>query len=119
MSEPYDDIQDMLGSHEQHFLEDQYGGYENLMASYGLKPWDDDYMDVGFDLVHHFAQEKDDPRGDPQGEPPLTDKERKILKSGWGDWTNFCTSYGLKPWDQDDAAEAKAILEAMARQDEE
>lgn len=52
-------------------------------------------------------------------EPPLTNKERKILKSGFGDWTNFCASYGLKPWDRDDAAEAKAILEAMARQGEE
>ncbi|BGP23376.1 hypothetical protein JCM10295v2_002272 [Rhodotorula toruloides] len=52
-------------------------------------------------------------------QPPLSSMEREILKRGWGDWTNFCTSYGLKPWDQDDAAEAKAILEAMARQDEE
>ncbi|BGP30679.1 hypothetical protein JCM10296v2_002436 [Rhodotorula toruloides] len=100
----------MLGSREQEFLEDQYGVYENFMASYGLKPWYDDDMDVGVDLIHQFAEE---------GEPPLTDKERKVLKSGWGEWTNFCTSYGLKPWDQDDAAEAKAIFEAMTRQDEE
>lgn len=41
------------------------------------------------------------------------------MKRSFGDWTNFCASYGLKPWDQDDAAEAKAILEAMASQDEE
>ncbi|BGP01347.1 hypothetical protein NBRC10513v2_002301 [Rhodotorula toruloides] len=171
MSEPYDDIrtsasllsrapasftsfpptEDMLGSHEQHFLEDQYGGYENLMASYGLKPWDDDYMDKRTTLeeipkavrkeenVSEIKEESQEPQMEIEEDvkpsvkneeeetvalswmqqPPLTDKERKILKSGWGDWTNFCTSYGLKPWDQDDAAEAKAILEAMARQDEE
>ncbi|BGP06632.1 hypothetical protein BJY59DRAFT_712151 [Rhodotorula toruloides] len=179
MSEPYDDIQDMLGSGEQDFLEDQYGCYENFMASYGLKPWEDDDMDVGFELIHQFAEERQDanqpppleeiprdikqegnvsevkaesqasqmdveedvkplvglspnslilitlcppsshPVVEPQQEPPLTNKERKILKSGFGDWTNFCASYGLKPWDRDDAAEAKAILEAMARQGEE
>ncbi|BGO90189.1 hypothetical protein JCM10020v2_001826 [Rhodotorula toruloides] len=184
MSEPYDDIQDMLGSGEQDFLEDQYGCYENFMASYGLKPWEDDDMDVGFELIHQFAEERQDANQPPPLEeiprdikqegnvsevkaesqasqmdveedasrptrsssspfvlrpltpssnlnkqsnmpatnalqPPLTNKERKILKSGFGDWTNFCASYGLKPWDRDDAAEAKAILEAMARQGEE
>ncbi|EGU12640.1 hypothetical protein RTG_01190 [Rhodotorula toruloides ATCC 204091] len=215
MSEPYDDIrtsasllsrapasftsfpptEDMLGSHEQHFLEDQYGGYENLMASTTLEEIpkavrkeenvseikeesQEPQMEIEEDVKPSVKNEEEETRRPPSttppglspnllvlitfvlrpptpssirsqdcdaalacsrclidessqcrrasadldpplAEPPLTDKERKILKSGWGDWTNFCTSYGLKPWDQDDAAEAKAILEAMARQDEE
>ncbi|KAG0665002.1 hypothetical protein C6P46_000628 [Rhodotorula mucilaginosa] len=41
-------------------------------------------------------------------------KEREIVKKGWGTWTNFMQSYGLKAYDLDDIDEAKAILSAMA-----
>ncbi|GAA6037601.1 hypothetical protein NBRC10512_002583 [Rhodotorula toruloides] len=78
MSEPYDDIQDMLGSGEQDFLEDQYGCYENFMASYGLKPWEDDDMDVGFELIHQFAEE----RQDANQPPPLEEIPRDIKQEG-------------------------------------
>lgn len=50
-------------------------------------------------------------------EPPLTPAERKVVKS-YGGWTNFMNSFALKPWDDDDAAEGKAIVEAFASNDE-
>lgn len=48
----------------------------------------------------------------------MTPAERKVLKS-YGDWTNFCASFGLKPWDDGDAAEAMAIIRSFAADVEE
>jgi hypothetical protein len=36
----------------------------------------------------------------------------------YGGWTAFLQSFGLKPWESDDAEEGKRILEAFAQQDE-
>jgi hypothetical protein len=46
-------------------------------------------------------------------EPPLTPAERAIVK-GYGGWTQFMMSYGLKPWDEDDVEEGKQILAVLA-----
>ncbi|TFK22442.1 hypothetical protein FA15DRAFT_671486 [Coprinopsis marcescibilis] len=35
----------------------------------------------------------------------------------YGGWTGFMHSYGLKPWDNDDVEEAKAILAEMKKMD--
>lgn len=51
-------------------------------------------------------------------EPPLTPTERAIIKS-YGGWTNFMQSMGLKPWDEEDADEGKAIVAAFAADKEE
>ncbi|KAM3461624.1 hypothetical protein BB8028_0007g02950 [Beauveria bassiana] len=51
-------------------------------------------------------------------QPPLTLTERAICKS-YGGWTNFMASMGLKPWDQEDADEGKAIIAAFAHDKEE
>ncbi|POY72559.1 hypothetical protein BMF94_4386 [Rhodotorula taiwanensis] len=51
-------------------------------------------------------------------QPALTDKERKVLKEGWTDWTNFMESHGLKPYEDDDVKEAKQILEQIAANDD-
>lgn len=48
-------------------------------------------------------------------EPPLTPDERKVVKE-YDNWTHFMQSYELKPWDQDDVDEGKAILEGLAAQ---
>ncbi|KJZ75913.1 hypothetical protein HIM_04737 [Hirsutella minnesotensis 3608] len=50
-------------------------------------------------------------------QPPLSEAERKICKS-YGGWTSFMQSMGLKPWDDDDAAEGKAIIAAFASDNE-
>lgn len=50
-------------------------------------------------------------------EPPLTPAERAIVKS-YGGWTSFMQSFGLKPWESDDAEEGKRILEAFVQNDE-
>ncbi|KAJ6127811.1 hypothetical protein N7471_009028 [Penicillium samsonianum] len=50
-------------------------------------------------------------------QPPLTPAERAIVIS-YGGWTHFMQSYGLKPWEQDDAEEGKKILEALVQPDE-
>lgn len=47
-------------------------------------------------------------------EPPLTPAERAIVKS-YGGWTSFMRSFGLKPWESDDAEEGKRILEAFVQ----
>ena len=47
-------------------------------------------------------------------QPPLSEGARAIRRE-YGGWTNFMLSYGLKPTDSDDAAEGKAIIEAMAK----
>lgn len=44
----------------------------------------------------------------------LSAAAKDVLKS-YGGWTNFMQSYALKPWDGNDAAEGKAILEGLAR----
>ncbi|KAF7588095.1 hypothetical protein BBP40_006194 [Aspergillus hancockii] len=46
-------------------------------------------------------------------QPPLTPAERAIVKS-YGGWTYFLMSFGLKPFNKDDAQEGKRILEAFA-----
>ncbi|OAR01601.1 hypothetical protein LLEC1_00461 [Akanthomyces lecanii] len=46
-------------------------------------------------------------------QPPLTPAERAICKS-YGGWTAFMQSFGLKPWEEEDIAEGKAILSAFA-----
>ncbi|WWC96156.1 hypothetical protein V866_003023 [Kwoniella sp. B9012] len=51
-------------------------------------------------------------------QPHLQPAERAIVKS-YGGWTNFCVSYGLKPWEMDQNDEALAIVSALAKMDEE
>jgi hypothetical protein len=51
-------------------------------------------------------------------EPPLSPAERAIVKS-YGGWTQFMMSFGLKPWESDDAEEGKRILEAFTWDSEE
>ncbi|EPS26164.1 hypothetical protein PDE_01100 [Penicillium oxalicum 114-2] len=46
-------------------------------------------------------------------QPPLTPAQRTIVKS-YGGWSMFLHSYGLKPWNEDDAEEGLRILEALA-----
>jgi hypothetical protein len=43
----------------------------------------------------------------------MNPKEREIIKS-YGGWTQFMQTYGLKPHDMGDVAEATAILKRMA-----
>jgi hypothetical protein len=50
--------------------------------------------------------------------PPLSREEAAIVK-GYGDWSSFMPSYGLKPWNFDDADEGKRILEGMVANDKE
>ncbi|KAJ5966734.1 hypothetical protein N7501_002982 [Penicillium viridicatum] len=50
-------------------------------------------------------------------QPPLTPAERAIVKS-YGGWTSFMQSFGLKPWEADDAEEGKRILEAFVQDSE-
>jgi len=51
-----------------------------------------------------------------RAEPPLSDKEREVVKS-YGGWTAFCESHGLKPWDPSDKQEALSIVKALASHD--
>ncbi|CEL02385.1 hypothetical protein ASPCAL03556 [Aspergillus calidoustus] len=44
---------------------------------------------------------------------PLTPAERAIVKS-YGGWSQFLFSYGLKPWNTEEAEEGKRILESLA-----
>lgn len=53
----------------------------------------------------------------PPIEPPLSPAEREIVK-GYGGWTNFLFSYGLKPWNDEDAEEGLLILKGLAQVDE-
>ncbi len=41
----------------------------------------------------------------------LTTKE---IKDGWGSFTNFMLSYGLKPYNPEDCQEAAAISQTLA-----
>ncbi|KAE8355987.1 hypothetical protein BDV28DRAFT_145631 [Aspergillus coremiiformis] len=50
-------------------------------------------------------------------QPPLTPAERAIVQS-YGDWTNFLMSYGLKPWNNEDAEEGKRILESLVENED-
>ncbi|KAJ5358426.1 uncharacterized protein N7496_010839 [Penicillium cataractarum] len=46
-------------------------------------------------------------------QPPLTPAEREIIKP-YGGWTQFLMSYGLKPWNGEDAEEGMGILKGLA-----
>lgn len=39
-----------------------------------------------------------------------------MVKS-YGDWTNFCLAFGLKPYNPDENEEALQIVRTMARED--
>jgi hypothetical protein len=45
----------------------------------------------------------------------LTEAERAVEKS-YGGWTTFMQTYGLKAYDDDHIAEAKAIISGLAKQ---
>ncbi|KAE8326727.1 hypothetical protein BDV39DRAFT_176504, partial [Aspergillus sergii] len=45
-------------------------------------------------------------------QPPLSAPERSIVRSHGG-WTNFLLSYGLKPWNDEDAEEGLVILKGL------
>ncbi|KAE8357403.1 hypothetical protein BDV27DRAFT_139385, partial [Aspergillus caelatus] len=45
-------------------------------------------------------------------QPPLTPAERSIVKS-YGGWTSFLFSFGLKPYNDEDAEEGLMILKAL------
>ncbi|WOO76469.1 uncharacterized protein LOC62_01G000090 [Vanrija pseudolonga] len=50
-------------------------------------------------------------------QPQLSAEERAIVKS-YGGWTAFCIAFGLKPWNSDENDEAKAIVQQLARNDD-
>uniref|UniRef100_A0A093V2F4 Uncharacterized protein n=1 Tax=Talaromyces marneffei PM1 TaxID=1077442 RepID=A0A093V2F4_TALMA len=50
-------------------------------------------------------------------QPPLSPAERDVVKS-YGGWTRFCASFGLKPWNDEDAEEAMQILRSFTTQEE-
>jgi hypothetical protein len=47
----------------------------------------------------------------------MTPAERKVLRS-YGDWTNFCHSFGLKPYDLSAQEEGMAMFRSFAADDE-
>ncbi|PWY90859.1 hypothetical protein BO70DRAFT_358325 [Aspergillus heteromorphus CBS 117.55] len=51
-------------------------------------------------------------------QPPLTPPQREIVKR-YGGWTQFMHSFGLKPWDEEDAEEGLRILVAFEHDDDE
>lgn len=51
-------------------------------------------------------------------EPILTPGEKAVVK-GYGGWQAFMLSYGLKPWEEDDAEEGLQIVRGLAQVDEE
>ena len=48
-----------------------------------------------------------------QIEPPISDPYMKATIKSYGGWTNFMLSYGLKPYEPDDVAESKAIIQGF------
>lgn len=52
-----------------------------------------------------------------KAEPPLAPEERNVVK-GYGGWTPFMQSMGLKPWESGDAQEGLAIARGLATTDE-
>ncbi|KAF7718687.1 Uncharacterized protein PECH_001466 [Penicillium ucsense] len=50
-------------------------------------------------------------------QPPLTPAQRSIVKS-YGGWTMFLRSFGLKPWNTEDAEEGLRILNALVKDDD-
>ncbi|KAI9639487.1 uncharacterized protein MKK02DRAFT_39787 [Dioszegia hungarica] len=50
-------------------------------------------------------------------QPILTPGEKAVVKD-YGGWTNFSLSYGLKPWESADNAEAHQIAKGMASNDQ-
>ncbi|PYH98705.1 hypothetical protein BO71DRAFT_283224, partial [Aspergillus ellipticus CBS 707.79] len=48
--------------------------------------------------------------------PLLTPAQRAIVKT-YGGWTQFLLCFGLKPWNEDDAAEGVSILRAFVEED--
>jgi len=50
-------------------------------------------------------------------EPPLSPPEQEVVNA-YGSWTQFMMSFGLKPWETEDAEEGKRIAETFAAHDD-
>lgn len=52
-------------------------------------------------------------------EPGGMSQEAKVVVKSYGSWTQFMHSFGLKPWEDNDAKEGLAIAESFAKDAEE
>ncbi|KAF8531820.1 hypothetical protein JB92DRAFT_3104481 [Gautieria morchelliformis] len=100
-----------------------WGGYRRFMASYGLKPGEEDEADAILDAFREadLAREADAARGAlsersstavfPDDKPARSQGPSNYeLTKPWGGYRHFMASYGLKPGEED---EADAILDGF------
>ncbi|TFL00211.1 hypothetical protein BDV98DRAFT_570161 [Pterulicium gracile] len=112
-----------------------FGGYENFMASFGLKPWEHGDVDEGLAIMammeddgEDLDDEDDEEHDEEQDEDEERDGQRPSflqtrsfhvsdVTDSFGGYEEFMHSYGLKPYDPADRAEGEAITKVLEEQD--
>ena len=96
---------------------DSYGGYENFMHSFGLKPWDADDVEEGQRIAESMiAQDEEDEEDAHNLDEDASDACQGSIYDSFGGYENFMHSYGLKPWDDDDIDEGALIADVLEAQ---
>ncbi len=108
---------------------DSFGGRNNFLLSYGLKPYNADDVEEGDKIAQTMlehdledwkecmkveAVEAANTTTQSSGKPKPT---LKSIYDSFGGRNNFLISYGLKPYNADDVEEGDRIIQAMLEGD--
>ena len=112
---------------EKAFLKQHYGGEYKFLMSHGLNIHKEEQREEGRQILHALMQDEEQVEDDDgsefdfaghQADYNFTHKQLDWIEKHYKNSENFMISYGLKFYDNDDLKEAKAIAEAMMRDDD-
>ncbi|KAI4132193.1 MAG: hypothetical protein LQ338_000859 [Usnochroma carphineum] len=128
-----------LTQEEKKWLKENYGDEYHFLRDYGLSIFKDEDRDEARRLLRAFMDDHDEKIGqraedtDDDEDNSLDSFQRDLadptshvadyhfseeqldwIKSSFGHSGNFLLSYGLKPWNDEDCLEGKAILQTMS-----
>lgn len=119
---------------EKAWLKQHYGNEFKFLRDYGLSIYKDEDREDGRRLLRGLMEEDEDNEGngsensflaeleaDPMShlaDYNFSDDELDWIKKHYGYSSKFMLSYGLKPYEQEDCDEAKSMIKAFMRDDE-
>ncbi|ETN43433.1 uncharacterized protein HMPREF1541_02592 [Cyphellophora europaea CBS 101466] len=114
---------------EKAFLKKHYGSELKFLMTQGLSIYKDERREDGRQILRALMQDEDEDGEDDeegsefdftghQADYNFTHKQLDWIEKNYKNSENFMISYGLKFYDNDDLHEAKAIANAMMRDDD-